>query len=255
MKVKFLCLNLFEGGIWGDKIKAFIEKEKPDILALQEVYNGTGDLADNLKSMEVLGNWLPSYENVFDAELLAARKEGKIDIGNAVFSKFEIKNSFRVELGRPYGEYPVPSPNGDYSQYPKNIQCVDIDVGGAGLRVCNLHGLWDLDGDKDSHERLEMSRIIVEQIKDSERVILAGDFNVKPNTETIGNIEKNLVNVFKNDLETSFNLKRKNLNKFPGYASAVVDMVFVSEDLKVVSKRCPDVDVSDHLPLLVELEV
>jgi len=100
-----------------------------------------------------------------------------------------------------------------------------------------------------------MSRRIVEQVKGVERVVLCGDFNVRPDTETIGMIEDELVNVFAGELETSFNLKRKDLEKYPGYATAVVDMVFVSENIGVVDKKVPGVDVSDHLPLVVELEV
>ncbi len=72
-------------------------------------------------------------------------------------------------------------------------------------------------------------------------------------TQTIRNIEKHLNNVFKDELSTTFNVKHKDLTRFPGYATAVVDMVFVSSDLQVQSKKCPAVDVSDHLPLVCDL--
>ena len=117
-----------------------------------------------------------------------------------------------------------------------------------------LCGIWGLDGG-DNSARFKMSDIIVEQIKDKEKVLLAGDFNLKPNTQTIKNIEKYLTNVFKDELKSSFNLSRKNLEKFPGYATAVVDMLFVSSDIKLLTHSCPQVDVSDHLPLICEFEV
>jgi endonuclease/exonuclease/phosphatase family metal-dependent hydrolase len=40
-----------------------------------------------------------------------------------------------------------------------------------------------------------------------------------------------------------------------GYATAAVDMIFVSSSTKILKKECPDVEVSDHLPLVVELEI
>lgn len=41
----------------------------------------------------------------------------------------------------------------------------------------------------------------------------------------------------------------------PGYATSVVDMIFTSPDIRVVSKSCPDVDLSDHFPLIATLEI
>ena len=46
---------------------------------------------------------------------------------------------------------------------------------------------------------------------------------------------------------------RRKIN--PGYATAVVDMVFASSRLKILDHQCPDVDISDHLPLVVKIEI
>ncbi len=61
-----------------------------------------------------------------------------------------------------------------------------------------------------------------------------------------------MVNVFKDELATTFNMKHK---VDPGYATAAVDMFFASSDIKIVSKSCPDDDVSDHKPLVVTIEI
>jgi endonuclease/exonuclease/phosphatase family metal-dependent hydrolase len=98
-----------------------------------------------------------------------------------------------------------------------------------------------------------MSEIIVNQIQDKSNVILGGDFNLLSTTQTVQNIERHLTSVFKKELPTTFNVKHKNLEKSPGYATSAVDMMFVSPDLKIVSKSCPDVDVSDHFPLVCEV--
>lgn len=40
-----------------------------------------------------------------------------------------------------------------------------------------------------------------------------------------------------------------------GNATAAVDMMFVSPNIEVLKHDCPDVDVSDHLPLTATLKI
>ena len=100
--------------------------------------------------------------------------------------------------------------------------------------------------------RLQMGRIIAKEIQDKKTVILAGDFNLQPDTDTVKLITKHLTSVFGSSLISTFNMKRKTN---PGYATAAVDMVFVSTDIRVLSAKCPQVEISDHLPLVCELEL
>ena len=255
MNLKFISLNLYEGGLLFDNISTFLKAENADIIAFQEVNNGVDPkLPSNLRSIQVLSELLPDYHHFFAPEILLRYPEGKIDIGNAIFSRFPISNEETIFLNIPYGEYdPVPI-GGDFSKHPKNMQCCAVNVDDTTLKVCNLHGIWGLDG-TDNEDRLKMSDLIVDQIEGKGKVILAGDFNLKPNTQTIANIEKHLNNVFKDELKTTFNLTRKDLERFPGYATAVVDMIFTSQELAVINHYCPKVDVSDHLPLIIEVEV
>lgn len=255
MKIKFISLNIFEGGLLFDNIHNFLDKEQPDIITFQEVNNGADpNLQPNLRSIQELKKMLPEYDYFFAPEILLRYPEGKIDIGNAIFSKYPITKEKTVFLNVSYGEYDTVPIGGDFSKHPKNMQCCEIRVNGQTLYVGNLHGIWGLDG-VDNEDRLRMSDLIVKEVKDKKNVILAGDFNLKPNTKTIQKIEEHLTNVFEGELETTFNLERKDLERFPGYATAVVDMIFTSQDLTVTKHTCPKVDVSDHLPLIIEVEV
>ena len=40
-----------------------------------------------------------------------------------------------------------------------------------------------------------------------------------------------------------------------GYATAAVDMIFVSPNIKIIEHDCPDVDISDHLPLVTTMSI
>lgn len=123
------------------------------------------------------------------------------------------------------------------------------------IKLLNVHGPVDYDGTRDNPRRQRMKEIILDQIRDQKQVILGGDFNVQPQTQTIGAIEKKLVNIFSDELATSFNLQRKDLERFPGFQDAVVDMMFVSPEIQVIDKFCPQIDISDHLPLVATLAV
>ena|SRR5258708_14306903 len=251
MKIKVLCLNLFEGGLFWENIEAFVKKENPDILCLQEVFNGGIDQPLNFQSMVRLTSLLPKYNFYYSPELCEIWPQGGGDGGNAVFSRFPITSQETTFLHREYQRIIRPKDEKDFSHYPKNLQHVIVDVNGKSLQVFNLHGIWGMDG-RDTQERLQMSEIIVGKIQEKVPAVLMGDFNLKPDTQTIANIEKHMINIFKGDLTTTFNMRHKTN---PGYATAVVDMFFATSDLKIIAKLCPEDDVSDHKPLIVVIEM
>ena len=98
-----------------------------------------------------------------------------------------------------------------------------------------------------------MAQTILERIGSVSPAILSGDFNVDERTDTIGMIRNKLENVFAGERTTSFNLRQKG-NK-GGFGEAVVDHLFVSRDVIVLEHDMPDVNVSDHQPLMCVFEV
>ena len=201
-------------------------------------------------SIKENGKKIKCMEKEYFIGLMDENTQGKVDRGNLILSRFPIVNKNDVFYDVPYGIY-FDDGKQDFSIFPRTIQHAEIQAGNQAVNVFNTQGIWGLDGD-DNTRRLRMSKIIRDQIKDKENVILAGDFNVRPDTKTIHNIEKVLKNVFKDELVTTFNMKRKTN---PGYATAVVDMIFISHNTAVVSHSCPPVDISDHLPLVCEFNI
>ncbi|MEP7167361.1 MAG: endonuclease/exonuclease/phosphatase family protein [Candidatus Woesebacteria bacterium] len=251
MNIKILSLNLFEGGLFWENIEAFIKRENPDILCLQEVFNGDQKQPVSFQSVKRLGVLLPDFYSYYSPELFEIWPHGQGDGGNAIYSRFPLSDEKTIFLHEEYRKILRPRREDDFSHYPKNLQSIVVTMDGKKLHVCNLHGIWGLEG-TDTKERLRMSKLIVKEIKKKQPLVLMGDFNLKPETETIGNIEKQLTNVFKGEMVSSFNMEHKSN---PGYATAVVDMFFASKDIKIVAKSVPDDDVSDHKPLLVTIEI
>ncbi len=251
MKLKLVSINIYQG-ILLDEVCAFIEKERPDIVTMQEVYDSKDPLAPmRYRSWGELKKRLDFASHDYEPALIDNRKEGKFPQGNAILSRFPITARDVVFFNEPFRDDYVDIITNNPIQ-PHVLQHVVLETPAGEVHVFNVHGPWDLDGDNFSERRRQMSEAILKGTKGKSNVLVAGDTNAKPTNQAIRNLEPQLVNVFGHELKSTFNMSRKDN---PGYATAVVDMILVSPDVKVLSKKCPNVDVSDHLPLVVEVEI
>lgn len=253
MRIKFMCLNVWNGGKIWEPMLQFLRQQQPDILALQEVYTD-GDV-DHLPQTTLLNvlktdfglqymSHAPAFVNIHNGK--------KVVKGNAIASRFPIVEAESKHFDTPFCEMDDSGAEGqDYTHIPRNWQRVLVDLEEKQLHVFNTQGIWGFDGN-DTPRRLAMVEKILTEVGDKTPVILTGDFNVDQVSQSIHNIENRLTNIFKGELRTTFNMRQK---KSQGYATAVVDFIFVSADIKVMSHSCPDVDVTDHLPLIAEFEV
>ena len=254
MQLKFISLNLWLGGILQDNIIDFLEKENADIVVLQEVYSSPDrTIPSHNRSLEFLQELDYPYHH-FAPALIDNYPWGKITEGNAVLSRFPIKTSNVTFFDKPFDPNKLREPfdPSTFPTTPRNLEHVVLETPAGEVNVFNLQGVWDLDGDSLSPQRQQMSDVILREIKGKESVILAGDTNAKYTNPAMRAIEEHLTNVFGDTLETTFNMKRKTN---PGYATAVVDMIYISPSITIVNKTCPDVDVSDHLPLIATLNI
>lgn len=252
MKLKIVCLNMWSGGKLFDEIKRFAQAEKADIMALQEVWHTeTYPPEQEWHMVSVLAHIL-GYNHYAFAPALGRVLDGgrRVQMGNAIFSQFPIRSSSTIFYDVPYnGMYPETP--GDYRLVPRNLQHGEMVIGEKTFHVFNTQGIWGFDG-VDNERRLQMGEIIAREIAGKTPVILTGDFNVQENTQTTAKIEAHLKNVFQGELTTSFNLRHK---EDPGFATAVVDMMFVSPDVTVKNHYASSANVSDHLALVGEFEI
>jgi endonuclease/exonuclease/phosphatase family metal-dependent hydrolase len=251
MTIKLLSLNLWHGELI-DRCVDFLKGQDADLVILQEVHNGTdSNLPSSMRSLEVLRDNLKYPYEDFAPGVLFNHPEGKVPNGNAILSKFKINKSnfefFREQFNDDYHDIPE-----NFATYPRILQHAQLETPAGEVNIFNFHGVWDLDGDNYSDRRQQMSEKIIAAIKDKPNVLLGGDTNAKPTNQAMKNIEQYLTSVFGNNLKSTFNMRRK---ENPGYATAAVDMLFVSPNIKILNKQCPEVDVSDHLPVVASLEI
>ena len=127
--------------------------------------------------------------------------------------------------------------------------------GGENANILNIHGK-SLPGSKlDTPARIKQSKTIINFLKDKNGPkIIGGDFNLMPDTKSVAMFEKagyrNLIKEFgiKN---TRNKLSWKQYNNIQHFA----DYVFVSSDVKVNKFEVPYMEISDHLPQIMEFEV
>ena len=252
--MKIVSLNVWNGGRLFEQAKQFLVEQQADIYFLQEVYDGKRtDIEPRFRMVEELKKVFPTHEAYFAPAYLDTRKEeGDIEDGNLLLSRWPLINRQNIFIDIPYGTYEQDTMT-DWSKSPSTIQKAQVEIEGKIITLLNVHGPWNLNGTIDDERRGKMKDLILKEI--SEHTILAGDFNVRPETNTIRGIEEKMINVFKGTLSTTFNLQRKNLDVRPGYATAVVDMIFLTPNFKIQSKLCPQVDVSDHLPLVADIDL
>lgn len=251
MKIKVLNLNIFQGNFLNEAIE-FIKQQDADIVCLQEVYDGVEpDLEDKYRTLSILKSRLDYQYYDFAPATIDVYPFGKVPQGNLIISKLPIIRSEVKFFSGSLSERDPDDPK-TWPVTPRNLQSAAVDLPEGELNIFNLQGVWDLDGDNFSSQRQAMTETIIEAVKDKQRTVLAGDTNATPNGRAIKDIKEHLEDVFGDSLVSTFNMKQKTN---PGYATAVVDFIFVSRDIKVIERSCPNVDISDHLPLVATLEV
>lgn len=255
MDIKLLTINIWHGGKIWDNLVNFLHQQQPDLLLMQEVNDETNLMfTKQQRSFSVLKSELGYQHGDFALGYRMVTPVGKVRGGIAILSKFPLKGHKPLFFNEPYNDAYENVPE-NFPHCPRLLQHVEAKTPKGILHVFNLQGVWDLDGDNNSQQRGNMCRVILEQTKGLKNVVVAGDTNAKPTNPAMRVLESQLVSVFKNELPTSFNIKRKDLKKFPGYQAATVDMVYVSPDVAIRGRDCPNVDVSDHLPLMTTLRI
>jgi endonuclease/exonuclease/phosphatase (EEP) superfamily protein YafD len=78
--------------------------------------------------------------------------------------------------------------------------------------------------------------------------IVAGDFNLNMNTKAISEFEKKFINLIKNsNFQTTRSKLYDSIAEMP-----FADYIFASPEIVITNFKVVDVEISDHLPILIE---
>lgn len=242
--MKIISLNTW-AGVALEPLLAFFKKyQDTDIFCLQEVYK---DAEGKAQPHPILDMKLDLYKRI--EAILKDTHDGyfrpayKDYYGQAMF----VKKGVPVQEEGDILIYDNPN-NLKRGEHSRNAQYVSTTVNDKPVLVLNVHGLWNGQGKTDTEDRLEQSRKIRAFVDGrKEQIVMIGDFNLSPTTESIAFLEngmKNLINEYGvTSTRTSLYAKEE---KFADYA-------FVSSDVQVVDfKVLPD-EASDHAALFLEI--
>jgi len=137
------------------------------------------------------------------------------------------------------------------------MQFAEVEIGKKKFWLGSVHGKT-LPGDKlDTPVRLKQSEKIIDFFANKEGPkIIGGDFNLKPDTVSVKMFEeggyRNLIKDF-NIMETRNHLSWE---QFPDKEKQhFADYCFVSSEIKVNNFEVPNLEISDHEPLILDFEI
>lgn len=205
-----------------------IKDYMPDILGLNEVSSGV-DYGEQPKEIaDFLG-----YPYYYYAPVLYL-EEGKRIYGNALLSKYPIKNAQTIVID----DSEVRDEDAEYET--RCILKADIDVlGGVSVYVSHF-GLA-------MSEKMNAVKEVMHRIgANSKKTILMGDFNMEPEDEVL----QPLYGILRDTASVS----GEALNTFPADdADRKIDYIFVSNDFDVIDTEVSDKIGSDHKMLMTKI--
>ena len=125
------------------------------------------------------------------------------------------------------------------------------------LHVCNVHGVSQPGDKTDNNYRLQQSLEIIEFFKGIDGLkIIGGDFNLEFDTQSVKMFEesgyKNLIKDFNIPTTRNRLTWEKYLEEGKQYFA---DYVFVSPDVPIKEFSVPNIEISDHLPMILDIEL
>ena len=137
-----------------------------------------------------------------------------------------------------------------------------IRLGDTQLTLCNVHACPEPVNKRDCPERIAASHEIIEKMAhESGEKIIAGDFNLFPDTESIGLFAKNGYRnlIVDHKIKTTRGTLMKKMHPEYGLSAdgwhEFADYTFVSNGVRIISFEVPDLPLSDHLPMILEFDI
>jgi endonuclease/exonuclease/phosphatase family metal-dependent hydrolase len=243
-------MRLLQLNAWSIRLATRVEdmiiNESPDIVTLQEVFDSNSDMglfpglsqvAIDLKLHHLY------FSPVYNLQFMGRKAE----YGIATISNLELTDKYTAFTNLEYKDNFM-FDDDDYNV--RNFQHVVVrDQNDNEVHVINHHG-YHVPGHKNGND---FTMKACQQIVDYARkldgpVIIAGDFNLLPDSESIEILNKDFRNLTKEyDLQTT----RTDLT----HKTEPCDFIFVNNEVEVNDFYASEVVASDHQGLVLDFEV
>ncbi len=219
------CKNYITQEIDFEIMADAIKSVGADIVGLNEM-RGKGNSSEFLAQTEILAK-LSGFRQLYFAPALEFQSG---PYGNGFISKYPIIKTENI---------PVPDPiEKKYDGYYETRCLLKAKLSnGVTVLVCHF-GL-------NPDEQENAVKTVIENLE-SEKCVLMGDFNVKPDNELLNPIREKMVDTADYFDGEKFSFPSDNPNR-------KIDYIFVSPDIKVLSADIPPIVASDHRPHIAEI--
>jgi endonuclease/exonuclease/phosphatase family metal-dependent hydrolase len=239
-----ITLNIW-GGIIRIPLLKFIHHHKEiDIFCLQEVYHKAPSKISpdkeqiSLNIFSDLQKLLPNHYAIFKPAV-----ENVYGIAMLVKKNIDILSEGEINIHQKK-HHP-----GIGENHSRNLQWIECQSHGTTYSIINVHGLWNGMGKKDTPDRIDQSQRIREFMNTiNTPKILCGDFNLRPDTQSMHILEEGMHNLItENNIRSTRTRFYKKNEKFADY-------ILTSPEIKVNRFAVLHDEVSDHAPLFLDFD-
>jgi endonuclease/exonuclease/phosphatase family metal-dependent hydrolase len=241
---KLMSLNIWGGNVLKALTHFISRHQDTDIFCFQEVYSRakksiSHDPDDSaiLDIHEKLSALLPSHRPYF-------RPVVNGDYGICTFMHKNIQvfdeGEHNIHTAKHY--------EGLGPAHSRILQWLKVGIQGQEMTIINVHGLWNGQGKGDAPERIAQSNCIKSFTETLHTpLILCGDFNINPDTQSL--------HILASDMQDLVSLHKipSTRSDFYKKPNKFADYILLSKDLKAENFQVLQDQVSDHLPLSVQV--
>ena len=230
-----------------------------DFFCLQEIFDSPesraldwGGRADIYQDLcRALPDFTPYYSvavHDFDGDLAV---DFPLSHGIAIFAKKDIAIFSHGDLVIAGESWHGP---GTAELFPHKLQYVRFEKNGARYTLAHVHGIAHPGDKRDTPERIAQSQKIIDFLAgEAGEKILGGDFNLLPDTESIRMIERAGMRNLITDFHIATTRNQLSYGQYPeGQRQYFADFAFISPGIRVADFQVPEIQISDHLPLVLE---
>ena len=230
----------------GSQVEEMIKQESPDVALLQEILQSDKSLGF-LPTLNQFQSVVRFHHHFYSPVYGFKWMESEAEFGNAIISNLEFHDSQTVFT---HAEY-TKDFSYDTSDYnARNFQHVVVaDQNNTKFHLINHHGYHVPAHKKGNDFTLKACQQIADYAARLEGpIIITGDFNLEPHSESIEVLNK----MFRN-LSIEYHLKTTR-NQFTSKVE-VCDYIFVNDHVQVKDFYVSEIIASDHQGLVLDFEV
>lgn len=243
--MKLMTLNVWQGRLERVLLK-HLETLDIDIACMQEAVDYPFKSGGLVSTYQTVGS-SAKLDNQFFSPLMSMKLGGSsISFGNVIYANIPFS---QTETQFTRGKY---KDEFDFNVDDYNVRAFQhalLEIEDKKLHILNHHG-HHIDAHKlGDEETFRQATQLIDYIKQLDgAVILCGDFNLAPESESIRLIDGLLTNL-------SVKYKLRTTRSSLTYKNEVCDYIFVNENVIVKDFKMDETIISDHNALLLEFDL